>query len=196
MDSLKASVLFGWKHGGGRWQVRYRADALRSRLWVFLDASRSTGAGNFLAQARDVVGGLALAGKSSRCHLLVLKDGMLQWKARNATAHGFCRVLDQIRDASGKSLIADGVYQLYRQGLRSGWTSADRILICSDGLVSPQPGEPVETAVRRLRNSLRRLTQSSAKTTWYHPPMNRSLERWLSRLCDGLPVHWVAARKS
>ncbi len=194
MDSLKVSLLRGWKPGEGGLSLRYRARPLKRRLWIFLDASRSTGAGHFLANARDVVGGLVLAVKSVRCHLLVLQGGRLQWKARNATARGICRALAAIREASGKSLITEGLHLVQRQGVRRGWTSHDRVLICSDGLLSPRLGETTPNAIQRLRHVLRRLVRSSGGTIWHHPLAGRGLTHWLARLCAGIPLQLVAAR--
>lgn len=192
IDSLKTSSLKGWKSGAVGLELRYHHPILKSRLWIFLDASRSTGAQSFLAQTRDMLGGLAMASKSARFHLLVLKDGVVRWRVNNSTRKALLKALAEIHQAGGKSCIDKGLNLLNRSLGRRGFTQRDRILICSDGLVSPRQGELPAVTIYRLRNVLQQLAQNPLKIAWLHPIPPRGFASWLGKLCDGLPIRLIS----
>jgi magnesium chelatase subunit I len=111
--SLTASLRAGWKPGTGgdgwRW-IRSCARPAR-RLWALLDASRATGAAQFLADARESLASLFTA--PLRINLLLLHKGSVRWLARNATASSARAALESLPDAAGKSPLREALLRLH-----------------------------------------------------------------------------------
>ena len=152
-----------------------------------MDASRSTGMNQFLDSARNVLAGVPSRLKSGRFHLVLLAGGENRWAARNASPRAFQGVLKLLREASGKSLLIEGMTRLHRGKLRKGGSRKDRLVILSDGLTSPAPGENAAESLARLRQILRRLTQTGTPCAWLHPMAKRGMSRWIPELLRGLP---------
>ncbi len=188
LESVAFSFRSGWVPGEGAFRLRYHLPSARRNLWCFLDASRSTGMSRFLDSARDAMVGLAQSARSARFQLLILEGGRIRWRARNSTAARFKAALLELKEASGKSLIVEGMKSIQRAMLRKGGSSGDRVLIASDGLASPAPAEKPPQTRQRLRHALDRIVRVQKSIAWIHPPARRGLARWLPALCSGLNV--------
>jgi Mg-chelatase subunit ChlD len=149
-----------------------------------LDASRSTGAAQFLADARESLASLFQA--PLRINLLLLHQGSIRWLARNASASGARSALESLPDAAGKSPLRDALLRLHR-GLSAAQPSAkDTVCICSDGLPTLTPGQTAHQAGQRLRNAVLRLTrQQPFRAIWLSPAPARAFTRWLDTLLAG-----------
>lgn len=194
LESVVHSFRSGWKPGGGALSLRHRVPFVKKNLWCFLDASRSTGASRFLGSARDTIAGLARSAKFARFHLLILKDGEIRWLSRNATFRRFEAALFRLKEAGGKSAIIESLKILHRAKLRRGSASAGQLLIASDGLASPAPGEKPAGTLRRLRQVLYRIVRTKSSVAWIHPPARRGLAGWLPSLCDRFKVRRLELR--
>jgi Mg-chelatase subunit ChlI len=188
LETLMVSVKNGWLDNAGAMRLRYRRPSMKENFWFFLDASRSTGMNRFLNAARDVLAGVSSHRKAGRFHLIVLVAGEIRWVARNASPKAFLNALVQLREASGKSLNVEAIARLHRGRLRNGSSPKDRVVILSDGLASPAPGEKPNETLTRLRHMLRRLTRPGTPCAWLHPAAERGMKRWIPQLLRGLPV--------
>jgi Mg-chelatase subunit ChlI len=155
--------------------------------WLDNVGSRSTGMNQFLDAARNVLAGVPSRVKSGRFHLVVLAAGEIRWVTRNASATAFRNAIELLREASGKSLIIEGITRLHRGKLRKGSALKDRLVILSDGLASPDPGENPSECLARLQQILRRLTRTGTPCAWLHPTAKRGMRRWIPQLLRGLP---------
>ena len=184
--SLTASLRSGWEPGasgaGWRW-IRSCSRPVR-RLWALLDASRSTGAAQFLADARESLASLFQA--PLRINLLLLHKGSVRWLARNSTAAGARAALEALPDAAGKSPLRDALLRLHR-GLSAAQPSAkDTVCICSDGLPTLAPGQTAAQAAQRLRAAVQRLArQQPFRALWLSPAPARAFTQWLDTLLAG-----------
>jgi Mg-chelatase subunit ChlI len=186
--SLCDAFLNGWKPGGG-FPLFRSCPPRRESVWCFLDASRSTGASGFLEKARAGLEGLALRLKTARYHFLVLEEGCVRWSLRNGSARRFTEVLRRVHLARGKSLIPEAFKQLHRARLRGHGPS--RVVLATDGLASPVPGESVASLQSRLRARVARLCEGGPPLLWLQPAPKRGLASWLPRVCRGLRVESV-----
>jgi Mg-chelatase subunit ChlI len=187
LETILLSIRNGWLDGVSPIRLQYRAPSTRENFWCFLDASRSTGMNQFLDTARNILAGVPSRVKSARFHLVVLAAGEIQWAGRGASAATFQDALESLREASGKSLIIEGLARLHRGKLRKGSSVKDRLVILSDGLASPRPEENPTESLVRLRQILRRLTRSGTPCAWIHPTAKRGMKRWIPKLLRGLP---------
>jgi len=188
VETIIASARTGFRSG---FTLHYHRPSVRKNLWCFLDASRSTGATRFLGPARDIIVALARRAKSARFHLLILHGGKVQWAARSSTLRRFESVLTGLTEASGKSLLVESLKSLHRGKMRYGNSAGDRMVIASDGLASPLPGEKSEQTLRRLRFGLHQLLRSETPLAWIHPRPKRGLGRWLPSLFRGFAIEQV-----
>ena len=184
--SLTASLRSGWEPGssGANWRwVRSCPRPVR-RLWALLDASRSTGAAQFLATARESLASLFKA--PLRIHLLLLHKGSVRWLARNATASGALKALSTLPDAAGKSPLRDALLRLHRSVSAAHASRKDTVCICSDGLPTLTPGQTASQAGDRLRAAVHRLTRLHPfRAVWLSPAPTRAFTRWLDMLLAG-----------
>ena len=187
LETLMSSIRGGWLDNIGPMRLQHRMPSPRENFWCFLDASRSTGMNQFLDAARNVLAGVPSRVKSGRFHLVVLAAGEIRWVKRNASARAFQNAIESLQEASGKSLIIEGITRLHRGKLRRGSALKDRLVILSDGLASPDPGENPTESVARLRQILRRLTRTGTPCAWLHPTAKRGMRRWMPQLLRGLP---------
>ncbi len=132
---------------------------------------------------------MALRLKAARYHLLVLEDGCVRWSQRNCSARRFAEVLGRVQLARGKSLIPEALKQLQRGRLRGNGPS--RVVLATDGLASPLPGESVETLQNRLRARVARLCAGGPPLLWLQPVPKRGLANWLPRVYRGLRIETV-----
>ena len=66
-----------------------------------------------------------------------------------------------------------------------------RVVLATDGLASPVPGESVETLQNRLRARVARLCGGGPPLLWLQPTPKRGLANWLPRVCRGLRIETV-----
>ena len=185
--TLVSSVKGGWP-ARRKIRLNYYTTRRRPKLWCFLDASRSTGMSQFLSAARDSLIDLTVSFRSLRWDLLLLWDSEIKWTTKNGSFRSFKKALTQLNDARGKSLIFESINYLHRAILRQGSIAQDRVIIVSDGLASPQPGQDHRHTAPRLRQYLWRITSIGVSTAWLYPSQRRGLSRWLHKIFKGLPV--------
>jgi Mg-chelatase subunit ChlI len=186
-ETVLLSIRYDWLDGVGPIRLQHRVPSIRENFWCFLDASRSTGMNRFLEAARNILAAVPSRVKSARFRLVVLAAGEIRWATRNASATTFQNALESLREASGKSLLIEGLGRLHRRKMRTGSSVKDRLVILSDGLATPAPEEnPAESFVR-LRQILRRLARSETPCAWIHPTAKRGMKRWIPKLLYRLP---------
>jgi magnesium chelatase subunit I len=186
LATLSFSARSGWLDNVGPMLLQHRAPSTRENFWCFLDASRSAGMNQFIDAGRNILAGMPSRLKSARFHLVVLAAGEIQWATRNSSAAAFQNALKLLREANGKSLITEGITRLHRGKLRKGIALKDRVVILSDGLNSPAPGENPSQSLARLRQILRRLTRTGTPCAWLHPTSKRGMRHWIPQLLRGL----------
>ena len=126
--------------------------------------------------------------RACRFHILLLRDSRPSWLLRRGTIRQTESALLALNEAGGKSHLAQCLQQLIRGIQRQGVGAGDRILICSDGLTSPQPGESAQKALQTFRHALRQLARFGIPVAWLHPAPKHGLARWIPRLIDNLPI--------
>jgi hypothetical protein len=188
MGTLAASVRNGWLENRKSIRLCRRTLSSREHIWCFLDASRSTGMNQFVLRARDLLAGTASLARSARFHLLLLTRGEVRWSCREATSRGFVNALSRLKEACGKSYIVEALAALHRRTIAKSGSANNRVLILSDGLASPRPGEHSLDTILRLRNAVRRIASNGALVAWIAPGPKRGLKRWLARLLRGLNI--------
>ena len=195
-SSLKASIMRGWTPGDA-WQLRFRKPARRPNVWLFFDASRSTGTfgssttTRFLAVARNVVQTLGSKTFGSRFHVLVLQNGKIRWMIKRGTAQLVRTALGQLTVASGKSHLTSALNQLQNAIHNQGVLVGDRVLLCSDGMLSPENEKTVPESKNRFRKALLSLSQRISTIAWLHPQLQRGMRHWLPQLVEGTPVNLI-----
>jgi Mg-chelatase subunit ChlI len=186
-ETVHLSIRNGWLDGVSPIRLQHRVPSDRENFWCFLDASRSTGMNQFLDAARNMVAAVPSRLKSARFHLLVLAAGEIEWATRRANVTTFKNALESLREASGKSLLIEGLARLHRGKLRTGSSVKDRLVILSDGLATPAPEESSTESLTRLRQILRRLARSGTPCAWIHPAAKRGMKHWIPKLLHRLP---------
>ncbi len=182
--SFIASMNSGWRPGktGWRW-VRSKLEQKR-RFWALLDASRSTGASQFLAAARDVLAGLLRA--PMRVYVLLIQEGRVRWLLRNSAPQTALARLDTLRAASGKSPLETALQTLRRSLKASGPSVRDMACVCSDGMPTLHAGQTAAGAAGEVRSALRRLSRTlHSPVLWLSPKAGRAFSGWLDGLLHG-----------
>ena len=193
ISSLKASVLRGWSPGKP-WNMRYQKPARRNNFWLFLDASRSSGlisnefSTRFLSSVRNAVIMLGSKTFNSRFHLLILQNGQVKWWIKRGTTQGVRKKLKNLNEASGKSHLTKALKQLSHAIQKQGVLSGDRVLLCTDGMLSPEIGKSVSESKKRFSKALRNLSQSVEGILWLHPRLKRGMRHLLPQLAEGTSV--------
>ncbi len=188
--SVLASLQNGWRPGRPGWRWVHASKQSVRRLWVLLDGSRSAGAAQFLAQAREALAGLLPSFK--RVHLLLICDGKTSWLQRNATAVNAARALEMLPDASGKTPLAEALQKLTRAVSGRLPTKHDTVCLCSDGLPTLRQGETAGQAGGRVRSILGRLNRNLASPAlWLCPEGGREMVRWVGEMVKGTGVQLV-----
>ena len=193
ISSLKASVLRGWLPGKP-WNTHYQKPARRNNFWLFLDASRSSGvisnefSTRFLSSVRNAVLMLGSKSFSSRFHLLILQNGQARWCIKRGTAQAIKKTLMHLNEASGKSHLTMALKQLCNAIHKLGVLSGDRVLLCTDGMLSPEIGKSVSDSKKRFNNALRNLSQIVEAILWLHPRLKRGMRHLLPKLAEGTSV--------
>ena len=196
-SSLKASLLRGWSPGKA-WYLRFRKPARRPNFWLFVDASRSTGSigsgtsARFLNEARNAILTLGAKTFGSRFHVLVLQQGKVSWWIKRGTAQALRKTLEQITEAAGKSHLTPALNQLSNAIQKQGVLSCDRVLLCSDGMLSPESERTVAESKKRFSKALLSLSESVRNIAWIHPQLQRGMRHWLPQLVEGTEVRLIA----
>tara|TARA_B100000586_G_scaffold142377_1_gene103100 strand:- start:96 stop:1832 length:1737 start_codon:yes stop_codon:yes gene_type:complete len=196
-SSLKASLLRGWSPGKA-WHLRFRKPARRPNFWLFIDASRSAGSigsgpsARFLNEARNAILTLGAKTFGSRFHVLVLQKGKLNWWIKHGTAQAVRKTLEQITEAAGKSHLTPALNQLRNAIQKQGVLIGDRVLLCSDGMLSPEPEKTVPESKKRFRKALLSLSERVRTTAWLYPQLQRGMRHWLPQLVEGTEVRLIA----
>ncbi|MGY8697847.1 MAG: AAA family ATPase, partial [bacterium] len=196
-SSLKASLLRGWSPGKA-WYPRFRKPARRPNFWLFIDASRSTGSigsgpsARFLNEARNAILTLGAKTFGSRFHVLVLQKGKVSWWIKRGTAQAVRKTLEQITEAAGKSHLTPALNQLRNAIQKQGVLSRDRVLLCSDGMLSPESERTVPESTKRFRKALLSLSERVRNIAWIHPQLQRGMRHWLPQLVAGTEVSLIA----
>jgi len=197
ISSLKASVLKGWSPGK-LWHPCYRKPERRNNFWLFLDASRSAGvisnefSTRFLASVRNAVLMLGSKTFSSRFHVLVLQNGQVRWWIKRGTAQAIRKTLKQLNEASGKSHLTLALNQLCNAIQKQGVLSGDRVLLCTDGMLSPEREKSVSESKKRFSKALMNLSQRIQDALWLHPRLKRGMRHLLPQLVEGTSVRLLA----
>ena len=189
-SSLHASLMMGWAPGMP-WQLRYSKPSRRSNFWIFLDASRSTGAINFLSGARNAIQKLGSRTFRSRFNVLLLQKGELNWLIKRGTFKLFREFMSQIKEASGKSDLVLAMHKLNVAIKKQGFLSGDRVLLCTDGMFNFENGKSLIESKNNFRNVLRKLSGSVCNLGWLHPKLQRGMRHWLPYLAQGLEVRLI-----
>jgi len=197
VSSLIVSLVRGWTPGK-ELQLRFLKTARRPNIWMFFDASRSTGAfrsetsGLFLAATRNVV--QTLGSKTFRCcfHVLVLQNGKINWWIKRGTTQAFIKSLGELRVASGKSPLISAINKLRNSIQKQAVLEGDRVLICSDGMLSPENEKTLPEIKKKFRNSLRNISKIISTIAWLHPQMRRGMRHWLPELVKGTSIRLIA----
>ena len=196
-SSLKASLLRGWSPGKA-WYPRFRKPSRRPNFWLFVDASRSTGSigsglsACFLNEARNVILTLAAKTFGSRFHVLVLQKGKASWWIKRGTAQAVQKTLEQITEAAGKSHLTPALNLMRNAIQKQGVLSGDRVLLCTDGMLSPESEKTVPESKKRFRKALLNLSGRVMDIAWIHPQLKRGMRHWLPQLVEGTEVRLIA----
>jgi Mg-chelatase subunit ChlD len=179
--SLVASLKRGWRPGRAGWSWVRNAVRPSRRLWVLLDASRSTGAAAFLARAREAIAGLLHGVR--RASLLLIHNNTVAWPLRNASPRRTLEALSAIPAASGGSPIAGAIRKLGRAVAAGRLSRKDTVCLCSDGLPTLQHGQTAAQAAEAVRSALRHLRRNTpSPALWLCPSLGRGAAAWLQRV--------------
>ncbi|MEM7010152.1 MAG: AAA family ATPase [Verrucomicrobiota bacterium] len=185
----KTTVL-GWIHGiyGRRiWRTRRLR---RQRIWLFVDASRSSGAEGFLgrAQAMSAATLQRLVSPATRVEMLHLHEGQLTWDGRNMLPAQASERLRTPRSAAGESFLIKAFSSLLRDVSRKSGGPADRVVIFSDGICTSEPGGSVESVQSAMKRILLRLSRMGPDLLWIAPSPKRGFQHPVATLGLGRVV--------
>ncbi|MEM1294278.1 MAG: AAA family ATPase [Verrucomicrobiota bacterium] len=174
MIHWKETVL-GWIKEARRERVR-RFRLRRTRhLWVFLDASRSSGANGFLEKGLTLLCRALppVALQPLRVHVLKLSHGQVTWLGQNMVAGDAGRALGEPMDASGESCLSEALMELLRDVRRRGAGKNDSVVVFSDGIATAQDEAAVKAVKTKMSRSMFRLSRLGPEILWFAPRSRR-----------------------
>ena len=193
--SLVHSLTKNWRPGGSNFSFHYKKSERKSNVWIFLDASRSTGASNFLSDLCNLLLSIRDMSSASRYYVLLLKDSKTYWWIKRGSGTYINLLLRSLDEARGKSYLAKSIQILNRAILKQGTATKDRIILCSDGLPSPEPGLSSKATVQKFRRNLQNIERTQIPICWIQPKVKKSLKRFVESIHKGLNIHLIQLDK-
>jgi Mg-chelatase subunit ChlI/Mg-chelatase subunit ChlD len=185
--SVVTSLVAGWRPAQAGWRWMRSVHLSRPRFFVLLDCSRSTGANQFVAAAREIIAGLMRA--SMRVYLLLVHEGHIRCGVRNGVPKTALKNLESLGHAAGKSPLATALQTLRKILQKSAPSPQDVVCVCSDGMPTLLEGQTSTQAAAVLRASIRRLSRTACNPVqWFSPEAGRAFSGWLDELVAGTSV--------
>jgi len=168
LGSLLTSTQAGWLSGNGSFRLRRSRLSKKRSLWIFLDASRSTGMSGFLSKAGALLQAAGRLRIDGRVHILLLRESRVRWLCRNKSWATACGALAAVNSASGGSRLAEALVNLNRSMLRKRhilpWA-----MIFTDGLNRRLSNETTTQSLARMKLALRRIQATTSAIAWFYP---------------------------
>ena len=183
LASVLASAQTDWLSGNGSFRLcRSRLSKKRS-LWIFLDASRSTGMAGFLSKANSLLQAASRLRIDSRVHILLMRASRVHWLCRNRSWATACDALAAVNSASGGSHLAEALVNLNRSMLRKRHT-VPWAMIFTDGLNRRLSNETTMQSITRMKFALRRIHATTSALAWFYPKTRPGMSSLSQRLFD------------
>ena len=99
--------------------------------------------------------------------------------------------MDELCSASGKSRLHLALEKMDQAVRKAGVLSEDRLLICSDGLFTPDSAGSLESEKRRFQRLLKKMVQRFHSSAWLHPVPKRGMRRWIPDLADSSKIQLI-----
>lgn len=166
----KDSVL-GWVRDARREHLRRLSNRKNRQLWIFLDASRSTGANGFLEKSLTLINQSmnALGFHSTRIHVLQLSQGEISWLGQNMVPGATRRAMKQAFTAAGESCLGEAFMELLRDTRRREGGETDSVLLISDGICSVSNQQSFDSIQAVMKRNLVRISRMGPKILWCAP---------------------------
>ncbi len=168
-------TVLGWVRDARRERLRRFDRRQKRNLWVFLDASRSSGAENFLERAlallRQTLGSAGLHGV--RVHVLQLSHGQLQWLGKDLMPASASKLLSQPFVSAGSSILGEAFMELLQDARRRGAGPGDSLVVLGDGIATIAEGESQQTVQEVMKRHLSRVARMGAQLAWCAPQVKR-----------------------
>ena len=181
LASVLASVQADWLLGNGSFRLRRSRLSKKRSLWIFLDASRSTGMTGFLSRASVLLQAADRLKINCRVHILLLRENRVRWLCRNKRWATACGALAAVNSASGGSHLAEALVNLNRSMLRKRHT-IPWAMIFTDGLNRRLSNETMTQSLTRMKLALRRIQVTASAFAWFHPKSRLGMPNLSHRL--------------
>jgi Mg-chelatase subunit ChlI len=184
LASLLASAQIGWLSGNGSFRLHRSRLSKKRSLWIFLDASRSTGMTGFLSKANALLQAANRLRIDCRVHILLLRENRVRWLCRNQGWPSACRALAEVTSASGGSHLAEAMMNLNRAMLRKRHT-VPWAMIFTDGLNRRLAHETTTQSITRMRFALQRIQATTLALARGYPKPRPGMAHLSQRLFAG-----------
>lgn len=173
-----------------RWVLHWRQPRRRPRLFMLLDASRSSGASQFLQSIQaDLLNLCQVA--NYRFGLLLLANNQIQWICQKASATQMQAGLNRVQQAQGTSFLHQALSQFWLKLKRQPLNTKDRLWFVSDGLFTLSPEQDFKQAKTTFRRLLQQLSTLPAPLIWLHPPPIYGQPKVWQSLAAGLQLQLI-----